>query len=156
MLFRSRACFILPKTYIEDTTLPMFKVYDDDGKEKKAIKSTAKIVMKGFDKRKISKFTTEDFAAALEGDLRRLRAINPKKFATIKTAIKKNKFLELLNEQPKQIRSKYTKRRIYKRAYAQVYDTEPLHIEDGNITNLDKDILKKWKDAEAEIGRAHV
>lgn len=146
-----RACFILPKTYIEETLFPMFKTYDEKGREKKGVKSSAKIVMKGFDKRKISKFTTDDFTAALEGDLRRLRALNPRKFATLKTAISKKKFLELLDESPKQIRSKYHKRRIYKRAYAQVYDSEPLHIKDGEIVNLDKDVLKKWKDADINV-----
>jgi len=143
-----RACFILPKTYIEDTTAPMFKLYDDNGKERKDLKSSAKIVMKGFDKRKISKFTTDDFAAALEGDLRRLKTINPQKFATLRTAVRKNEFLALLAETPRQIRTRYTKRRIFKRAFAQVYDTEPLHIRDGDIMNLDKDILKKWKNVE--------
>lgn len=139
------ACFLLPKTYIEETTSPMFKLYDAFGKERKDAKTSKKLVMKGFDKKKISKFTPDDFKSCLEGDMKRLQAINPKKFATLKTAIRKNEFLLLLNETPRQIRTRYNKRKTVKRAWSQVYDTEPLHVKDGAITNLDKNILKKWK-----------
>lgn len=139
------AAFILPKTYMENTTTPMFKLYDDMGREIKDIKTSKKIVMKGFDKRKISKFNDEDFTSALEGDMRRLLTMNPQKFAPLRTALNKGKFLALLEEAPRQIRTRYNKRRVFKRAWAQVYDTEALHIKNGEITNLDKSILKKWK-----------
>lgn len=161
------ACYILPKTYLEDTLSPIFKVFDSSGKPKKMrdeegnvildskgkpreLLSSKKIVMKGFDKRKISKFNDEDFMSALEGDMRRLRTMNPEKFAPLRSAIKKNEFLHLLKESPRQIRTRYNKRKVVKRDYAQIWDTEPLHIENGVVTNLDMDILKKWKRLELE------
>lgn len=139
-----RACFLLPKTYIEDTMAPIFRQFDDKGKIKQLL-SSKKIVMKGFDKKKIQRFTPEDFASCLEGDMRRLQAMNPAKFAPLRSAIKKNEFLALLAESPRQIRSRYNKRRVFKRAWSQVYDTEALHIKDGLVTNLDAKIMKKWK-----------
>jgi hypothetical protein len=154
-----RACFILPKTYFEDTTDPIFKLFDGEGRELKIkneeglyekIKTNKKIVMKGFDSKKIKHFSFEDFTSCLEGDMIRLRAKNPKKFATLRTAVKKNEFLYLLSGQERQIRTRYNKRRIYKRAWAQVYDTEPLHIKNGFITNLDDENMKKWKAPDLE------
>lgn len=143
------ACYILPKTYMEDTLDPMFKVFLENGKISKD-KTSMKVVMKGFDRKKISHFKPEDFTSALEGDMRRLRTVNPKKFAPLKSAIKKNEFLALLNESPRQIRTRYNKRRIFKRLYAHTYDTEPLHIKDGLITNLPKDAMTKWSMPEVE------
>ena len=151
-----RACFLLPKTYIEETTAPLSKVFDEKGRlrkweeldakgNKKHMLSNLKIVMKGFDKKKIGHFTPDDFTSCLEGDMIRLRIMNPKKFATLKTAIRKNDFLVLLKETPRQIRTRYNKRLIVKKPWAQVYDSEPLIIKDGTITNLPLDILKKWK-----------
>lgn len=139
------ACFILPKTYFEDTLSAMFTLYDEKGKPRKDKQTSKKIVMKGFDRRKISKFKDEDFMSALEGDMRRLRATNPEKFAPLRTAIRQNEFLALIKENPRQIRTRYNKRRIVKAFHSQVYDTEPLHIENGVVTNLDAEILKKWK-----------
>lgn len=133
----TRAAFLLPKTYLEDTTSPIFKLFDANGKEVKGEKTGKKIVMKGFDKRKIAHFTFEDFAAALEGDLKRLSTTNPKKFATLRTAVKKGDFLRLIDESPREIRSRYNKRRVIKRDYAQVWDTEPLHVKNGEIVNLE-------------------
>lgn len=144
------ACFLLPKTYLEDTLSPIFKMFDDKGKERKDVKTSKKIVMKGFDKRKIAKFTPEDFTSCLEGDMRRLKAMNPEKFAPLRSAIKKNEFLYLIQESERQIRTRYNKRRIIKRPWAQVYDTEPLHLEDGKVLNLDPEILKKWKKPTSE------
>lgn len=128
------ACFLLPKTYLADTLSPIWKGFMEDGKE---TKSSKKIVMKGFDKKKISKFQLEDFISALEGDLRRLRTTNPAKFATFKTALSNNKFLMLLKESPREIRSRYDKRRIIYTGGAQEWDTEPLHIKDNVIVNKD-------------------
>lgn len=162
-----RACFLLPKTYVEDTTQPLFKVFDESGKTKKLYDSDGKLmlddkgrarelltckklVMKGFDKKKIAHFTPEDFASCLEGDMKRLQATNPAKFAPLRSAIRKNEFLLLLGETPRQIRTRYNKRRVVKRAWSQVYDTEPLNIKDGSITNLDDVVLKKWKAATRE------
>lgn len=139
------AAYLLPKTYIEDTTTPIFAMFDEAGKLNKEETSSKKIVMKGFDKKKISKFTSEDFTSALEGDMRRLLTLNPKKFAPLRTALNKGQFLALLDESPWQIRTRYNKRRVFKSAWAQVYDTEALHIKDGLITNLPEEVLKKWK-----------
>jgi hypothetical protein len=130
---------------MEDTTEPIFKLYNELGKERKGVFTSKKLVMKGFDKKKISKFIDEDFTSALEGDMRRLITMNPKKFAPLRTALSKGTFLALLEEAPRQIRTRYNKRRVFKRAWSQVYDTEALHIQGGEVTNLDQDVLKKWK-----------
>lgn len=128
-----KACFLLPKTYIVDTLAPQWTQFDDNGKPYKSAKKT---VMKGFDKKKISKFELDDFYAALEGEMRHLKTKNPAKFATFKTAMKKQEFVTMIGEQDRELRSKYDKRRIVKRDWAQVYDTEPLHIKDGEIVNM--------------------
>lgn len=98
------ACFLLPKTYIA-------------GK---------KVAMKGFDKKKISHFTQEDFEACLEGDLKRLRIIQEPKFATFKTALRQGEVVCMTKSSPKQIRSRYDKREIYKTSKG--YDTRALEI----------------------------
>lgn len=126
------ACFLLPKTYLVNGINPYFKMLTE---QKKGLKTTKKVVMKGFDKKKIAHFKLDDFYNALEGDLKRLRTTNPMKFATLKTALKKNEFLMLLKESPREIRSKYDKRRIIRRDWSQLYDTEPLKIKNGKIIN---------------------
>jgi DNA polymerase type B, organellar and viral len=128
------ACFILPKTYRVETTDPIYKMYSEEGKEIDEF-TNVKIVMKGFDKKIRGKFKREDFLACLEGEMSRLRAINPPKFATLKTAAKHFKFLKLLDSSERQIRSHYNKRRIVKRDWKHVYDTEPLEIKNGKILN---------------------
>lgn len=131
--YKSReACFLLPKTYIAETLGPYWTGFEDDGKT--TFKTSKKVVMKGFDKKKISKFTIEDFFTALEGDMRRLKTTNPEKFATFKTAAKHNKFLMLLKESPREIRSRYDKRNVIQLENGK-WDTEPLHVEDGVIVN---------------------
>ena len=107
-------------------------VFDEDGNK---VKTSKKVVMKGFDRRKLSHFKLDDFYSALEGDLRYMKPVNPEKFATFKTAARNKKFLMLLKESPREIRSRYNKRRIVKREYSQIWDTEPLHIKDGVIIN---------------------
>lgn len=116
-----RACFILPKTYITET--------EKDGGE-----LMKKITMKGFEKRKVQNFTIEDFQNSLEGEIGLLTAKNSEKFCRWKTAIRKGEFLSMMDEQQRTIRSKYDKRRIYKTSSGD-YDTEPLHIEDGEVVN---------------------
>lgn len=143
---KKRAVYLLPKTYIEDTDSPMFSHFLEDGNEDKSMKSSKKIVMKGFDKRKISKFTFSDFSSCLEGEMGRMRSTNPRKFAPFKTAVRKGKFLAMLEENPRQIRSRYNKRKIYRSSRCKhVYDTEALHLKDGLIQNIDEKMLKKWK-----------
>lgn len=129
------ACFLLPKTYIADTLSPIWNGYEEDNKT--TFKTSKKIVMKGFDRKKISRFTVDDFYIALEGDMRRLRTTNPEKFATFKTAARHNKFLLLLKESPRQIRSRYDKREIIKLDNG-LLDTRPLHIVNGEIINKPK------------------
>lgn len=81
------ACFLLPKTYINDN---IEGLDDKDGQE-----IAKKLTMKGFDKKKIKGFTMEDFAFALKGDLSRLKVYQDPKFATLKTALKKGRFLAM-------------------------------------------------------------
>lgn len=139
-----RAVYLLPKTYIEETLVPIYNMYDRKGRIIKGKKTCVHRVMKGFSSPTIGGITLEHFRTALEGDLSMMKAENPKKFAPLRTAASRGKFLELLAESPRQLRTKYHKRRIFKGG-SQVYDTEPLHIKNGDIMNMDKDILKKWK-----------
>lgn len=130
------ACFLLPKTYLAHNTEKIFKtgLKDLSGQD---ILSDRKIVMKGFDKKKIQHFEFDDFMNALEGELRLLKVTNSPKFATFKSAIRKGKFVTMLEESTKEIRSVYDKRRIIKTGN-KLYDTEPLHIKNGKISNLCK------------------
>jgi hypothetical protein len=79
------ACFLLPKTYV------------NEGIEGENF--VKKLTMKGFDKKKIQHFDFEDFKHALHGDLRRLTVTQEPKFATLKTALRNNKFL-MMNFDP--------------------------------------------------------
>lgn len=138
-----RGIFLLPKTYFVEATLPHWDVMDEEGKFTKdkfgkQMKTNKKSVMKGFSARKILGFQHEDFAYCLEGEGRMLKAKNPEKFATFRTATSKKKFRHLLKESPRQIQSRDKKRRYFKRHYAQIWDTEPLHIKDGEIVNLER------------------
>lgn len=139
------AFYLLPKTYMENSTSPIYQALDKTGKEIPGVKTSKKVVAKGMNKKKTQFFTESDFLTALEGDMSRLRSVNDAKFATFKTAIRHGDFLHLLKEQPRQIKTRYNKRRVFRRQYSQLYDTEPLHIKNGVVTNLDPDILKKWK-----------
>jgi hypothetical protein len=85
--------------------------------------------MKGFDARKTSRFTAEDFVSAMEGDLR-LKVKQPPKFATFKTALGKGKILTMLPESPRKIESLYDKRIVFKRKDG-TYDTRAHKIMDG-------------------------
>ncbi len=112
----TRACFLLPKTYMMET-----------------VEGISKTVMKGFDRKKIAHFKLEDFEASLEGETRRLRTTNPEKFATFKTALNKGQFLAMIKESNREIRSKYDKRRLFK--VAGEWDSEPLNIRHDIIYN---------------------
>jgi hypothetical protein len=106
----NKAVFLLPKTYV---------VQGDD--------NFKKLAMKGFDRRKIDKFTYEDFFTALEGDLRHMKVTHDAKMAKFKTAAKKGSFTTLLPKQDKHIRSLYDKRQVTKNKGK--WDTIPLHIQ---------------------------
>ena len=91
------ACFLLPKTYLVNATGPLWEVLGSNGKKVKddegdTVKTSKKVVMKGFDKRKIGNFKMSDFFTALEGDLRYMKSVNPEKFATFKTAARNKQF----------------------------------------------------------------
>ena len=90
--------------------------------------------MKGFDRKKIHNFTVNDFMTALEGDLKLMTAKQSSKFCTFKTAMRKGKFLAMMDEGQRSLKTKYDKRRIFKKPNGE-YDTIPLHIEDGKVTN---------------------
>lgn len=98
-----------------------------------------KVVMKGFDKKKIHHFGFEDFACHLEGDMRaHASGMGPKplfvdiapKFATFKTAINKGKMVSMTEMTHREIKARYDKRKIIKRKVGDKYeyDTRPLHI----------------------------
>lgn len=142
------ACFLLPKTYMAHSFDDIFKYMNEKGK---SVKTNRKIVMKGFDKKKIQHFEMEDFMNALEGEFRiikekiknldedgkeipLLQAKQSAKVATFKTAIKKNNLLMMLEEGTRGIRSVYDKRKIIKSSGK--FDTEPLVIRDNRIINL--------------------
>ena len=109
------AIFLLPKTYAFKT---------NDGAVKKA--------MKGFNSRKIDKFTMDDFNLALEGDLRTMSVIHDEKLATMKTAMKRfGKIVSVLPKQEKQLRSQYDKRIIYREKGTVL--TRPHKIVDGTL-----------------------
>ena len=133
------AVFLLPKTYVITDKEEKFKILNEKGKK---ISSKKKVVMKGFDRKKINHFGVDDFFMALEGDLRRMIADQPAKFATFKTAAKKQKFLALLDEGSRQVNSLYSKRTLVKTG--DDFDTFPLHIVDGKPVIIKSDSQKKW------------
>lgn len=98
------ACFLLPKTYIAGD----------------------KVVMKGFDRKKIKEFTFEDFMDCLEGESR-LKIVQEPRFATFKTALKQGKLVTMTKGNTRQLRALYDKRIIVK--VGNTYDTKPINIE---------------------------
>jgi hypothetical protein len=80
-------CFILPKTYMTDKI--------SGGKK------TRSFTMKGFDRKKIAEqnWNPEDFVNCLRGEVHRLKMFQEPKFATLKTALSKGKFL-MMNFDP--------------------------------------------------------
>lgn len=97
------ACFLLPKTY----------------------RAGDKIVMKGFEKKKIQKFTHADFVECLRGDLKRLKINQEPKFATFKTAIRKGELVTMTKASTREIRSLYDKRLVQK---SKKYKTKPIEV----------------------------
>lgn len=89
--FYDKACFLLPKTYIAET------------------KTSKKIAMKGFNKRKIMHLNFRDFSDALIGE-NNLKIKHDSSIARLKTSLKRDTFLSLKNEFTKEIRTKYNKR----------------------------------------------
>ena len=122
------ACFLLPKTY-------------QVGK---------KVVMKGFDRKKIQHFTHDDFMTALEGDLRRLKIIQAPKFATFRTALRKKKLVTMMGGGTREIRSEYDKRTVFK--VGNRFDTTPLHLIPGEPSRT-KQARKKREKAQKSRAR---
>lgn len=77
------ACFLLPKTYVNEGIHG-----GDDGD-----KFDKKLTMKGFDKKKIQHFSYDDFISFMRGDAKRLKIIQAPKFATLRTALQKGEFV---------------------------------------------------------------
>ena len=117
-----RACFLLPKTYATE------KITDN-------MEVVKKICMKGFDNKLAQKFTLDDFKNALEGEVGVLRLTNPSKLARFRTALRKKDFLTMMEEQERQIKSYYDKRKVY-RTSSGFFDSSPLHIKDEKVVNL--------------------
>ena len=98
----NKACFMLPKTYLVES--PDLK----------------KVVMKGFDKKKIQHFSFNDFTNALEGDLKvmnknntnALKVLHDSKVMKFKSALRAGKMLSMTKPQLKRVCSKYNKRII--------------------------------------------
>jgi len=84
------AVFLLPKTYY---------IGEGEKEGRNGMENfMKKVVMKGFDKKKIQGFEFSDFSAALEGDLRKLKITEMPKVATFKTAIRYGELLMMKND----------------------------------------------------------
>lgn len=124
----TQACFLLPKTYIVKAAKKDFEIVLEGQDSDNPTKTDKKVVMKGFNSRKIWRaFDVDHFKTALEGDLSLLRITNDAKFATFKRALQKKKILTMLKSESRQINSKYTKRIIYKKPGGE-YDTRPITV----------------------------
>lgn len=100
------ACFLLPKTYIAGT----------------------KIVMKGFEKKKLKDFQLSDFTDALQGEMQALKIKSEPKFATLKTAIRSGNLTSMTKGSTRQIRSVYDKRIMLKSADLNDWKTKPIRL----------------------------
>jgi len=98
-----QACFLLPKTYYTDH----------------------KIVMKGFDKKKITHFKFEDFQDSLEGEIR-LQIKEEDKPFRLKGAMRRGKLLLIKKGADKRIKSLYDKRVLIKTQNG--WDSRPIHL----------------------------
>lgn len=130
----NQACFLLPKTYLLKTSNKDFEITLEKDDPDNPTKTNKKVVMKGFNSRKIWRaFDIEHFKTALAGDLRLMQVTNDPKFATFKRALQKKKILTMLNAEIRGIKSKYSKRIVYKNSEGK-YDTRPITInQQGDI-----------------------
>jgi hypothetical protein len=83
------ACFLLPKTYMLEDGIDYDKNSDGEFYERKP-------TMKGFDRKKIKHFTFDDFFDYLYGELDTLGIKQDVKFASLKLALKRGGFVDLL------------------------------------------------------------
>ena len=79
--------------------------------------------MKGFDKKKISDFTLEDFEASLRGDMKRLKILEEPRFQTFRKALRSGELVSMSKGGIRQLRSQYDKRVVLND-----YNTRPHHI----------------------------
>ncbi len=104
---QNQACFLLPKTYIFGEN----------------------VKIKGFPKEFAQSKNFQDFAEALEGDLKAFKSKIPVKLSKIKSAKNNNSVLKLMNATTRQIRAKYDKRLIVKNDN-NTWDTLPISAQD--------------------------
>ena len=104
-----RACFLLPKGYIVEGA------------------DFRKVVLKGFENKKIQHFHFKGFESALEGDFSHLTFTAPEKMAKMRRALHKNKVLRLLENETRGVKSKYNKRIIVKSGKNR-YDSRPINL----------------------------
>lgn len=109
----SEAIFLLPKTYAAGT----------------------KIVMKGFEKKKLKDITVEDFSFALRGELERLKISTEPKFASFRTAVRSGNLTTLTKASTRQIRSQYDKRIIVKKGDITDWITKPIRLKQKGKEN---------------------
>lgn len=118
-----RACFLLPKTYLVE------------GDE-------TKIVMKGFDGKKIKHFTFQDFHSTLNGEMGLLKTEGEKRFAKFKTSSRKGKLLIMEERSGKQVRSRYDKRILLKpennTGLGSSWDSKPVEVKHGTEEKTEK------------------
>jgi hypothetical protein len=137
------ACFILPKTYAVRFQ-EMIK-----GKKKK-------LVMKGFENKKLHKIPFAAFYEALQGDLQRLKITTTPTHLKFRSALKKKKFLVLGKKSVKSIKSKYDKREIIP-ARKILMDTRPWEIQgedSGKRNEAEKTIHAREKDGRRDRNAA--
>lgn len=102
----SNAIFLLPKTYI----------------------AGEKIVMKGFEKKKLKEITLDDFQNGLRGDTEGLKISVEPKFANFRTAVRNGDLTMLTNASTRQIRSRYDKRILIREGEITKWKTKPIKL----------------------------
>ena len=122
----SEAVFMGPKSYVLKSNEDRYVAFKEDGN--KTI-SNHKVVIKGMDRKKISRFTVEDAYAFLEGS-RSIKVKQEAKIASFKTATRSGGFLALSPSSSRELKSKYNKR-LVKKTKDGHYVTEPLVIEEA-------------------------
>ena len=108
----SKAVFLLPKVYITNNT-------------KKVKNKTKKVVIKGFNNKKIQQISFTDFYNCLSGKeaLSIIEDAKPEKF---KTSLKKGKFVTMKKKQKKTIKHVYDRRILNKKTG----ETSPIHLKE--------------------------
>lgn len=134
------ACFLLPKSYI------------NDGIQGESF--TKKLTMKGFDRRKIKSFTFSDFRDTLRGETNKLLTEQDSKFATLKSALQKGKFLAMMYDPVTDREVDETRLFNDKKHLDDLESIHPLHVNQeirddikrtiGRINNRKKKLSKEY------------